>query len=305
MDDVIARTLSGRRVLITGASGFIGYHLAQRLIAIGAEAHGISREPASSRSIDGLHWHQGDVADDVFLGQVFETARPEFIVHLASEVTGSRDLQVVPVTLRSNLISTVNLLNLVTRHGCQRLVLAGSLEEPTDGSAPSSPYGASKAAASLYARTFFNLYQTPVVTARLFMVYGPAQRDMSKIVPYVTTALLRGERPKLSSGVRPVDWIYVDDVVDGLLRCAVTQGVEGRTIDLGSGQLVTIRAMVETLAEIVAPGAALGFGALPDRPFEQVRAADAAESLALIGWQPQVALAEGLRRTAEYYRAQL
>lgn len=305
MDDVIAQTLRGRRVLITGASGFIGYHLARRLIALGAEAHGISREPASSRPIDGLRWHQGDVADEAFLGQVFEVARPEYVAHLASEVTGSRDRQIITTTLRANLISTVHLLNLVTDHNCQRLVLAGSLEEPTDGGIPSSPYGVSKAAASLYARTFSTLYQTPVVTARLFMVYGPAQRDMSKIVPYVTTTLLRGEVPKLSSGVRPVDWIYVDDVVDGLLRCAVTPGVEGRTIDLGSGELVTIRQMVETLAEVVAPGAALGFGALPDRPFEQVRAADVTASLALIGWRPQVALAEGLRRTAKYYRDQL
>ena len=82
---------------------------------------------------------------------------------------------------------------------------------------------------------FHALYGLPVINLRTFMTYGPGQRDGSKLIPYVATALLRGESPRLSSGTREVDWIYVGDVVDAYLAAAVADGVEGTSIDIGSG----------------------------------------------------------------------
>jgi nucleoside-diphosphate-sugar epimerase len=212
-------------------------------------------------------------------------------------------------TFQANLASTVNLLVAVRDAGCRRLVLAGSMEEPEPDAGslpvPASPYAAAKGAASAYARMFHALYGLPVVTARLFMVYGPGQRDLGKLVPHVATSLLRGERPRLSSGRRPVDWIYVDDVVDGLAALATAPGIEGERLDLGSGELVTVREVAERLAAIVrADGAAaeLGVGELPDRPLETVRRADVERTRELTGWRPKVSLDEGLRRTYEGYR---
>ncbi len=295
-------TLAGKNVLVTGASGFIGAHLCQQLVATGATVHAISRSHIAADSP--LNWWQADIGDYAALENIFADIKPAYVFHLASEVTGSRERKVVLPTLHSNLVSTVNLLNLTTEYACERLILAGSLEEAQANSAPSSPYAAAKSASSAYAQMFYNLYQTPLVTARLFMVYGPAQRDVTKLIPYVTLQLLRGEVPKMSSGTRPVDWIYVADVVAGLLKCALTPGIDGQTIDLGSGQLVTIHDMVETLARIVSLDAQLAFGALPDRPFEQVRAANTADSLAQIGWQPHTSLEDGLAATIDYYRQQ-
>jgi nucleoside-diphosphate-sugar epimerase len=134
------------------------------------------------------------------------------------------------------------------------------------------------------------------------MVYGVGQTDLTKLVPYVTTAFLGGEQPKLSSGVRLVDWIWVDDVVDGLIACALTSGAKGRTIDLGSGELCSIRKLVEELRELI-PGAPEAlFGAVPDRPLERVKKADVATSYQLLGWAPSTALRVGLRRTVDWYR---
>jgi nucleoside-diphosphate-sugar epimerase len=102
-----------------------------------------------------------------------------------------------------------------------------------------------------------------------------------------------------------VDWIYVSDVVDGFIALAKAPGVDGATIELGSGTLVSIREIVQQLASVVDPRARVEFGALPDRPLEPTRIAKTAETFARMGWKPQVPLLEGLKRTVEWYRAEL
>lgn len=301
-----ASGLAGSRVLVTGASGFIGRRLCRRLVAEGARVHGTTRS-AEPPDVGLAGSSRGDLADPRFVEELVERAKPEVVYHLASAVTGSREAGAVLPTLRANFESTVNILLAVRASDGRRLVLAGSMEEPEsveEGGAPvaQSPYAAAKWAASAYARMFHALYGTPVVTARIFMVYGPEQRDLRKLVPYVTLSLLRGERPRLSSGARPVDWIYVDDVVEGLVALGTAPGVEGERVDLGSCRLVTIRALVEELGRIAGPGIDLGFGVLPDRPLEAVRRADVERTQQLLGWQPKTDLSEGLRRTVDWYR---
>jgi nucleoside-diphosphate-sugar epimerase len=182
------------------------------------------------------------------------------------------------------------------------------MEEPdvtTPDAIPCSPYAAAKWAGSAYARMFHALYQFPVVILRIFMVYGPAQPDLRKLVPYVTLSLLRGETPKLSSGQRQVDWVYIDDVVDGLIAAAQAPGIEGNTLEIGSGTLVSIREVVEQLRRLIAPQAVLPFGTLPERPLEQVRMADTAATYAKLGLQPATPLPIGLQRTVTWYARQL
>ncbi|NJL28589.1 MAG: NAD(P)-dependent oxidoreductase [Thermoanaerobaculia bacterium] len=299
--------LTHRTVLLTGARGFIGSHLLARLGTLGAEVHAVSRTPPSVTA--GATWHVLDLADAEAVDAVVGSLRPEIVYHLASHVFGARDLEMVLPTFRSNLASTVHLLTSVERAGgCRRFVLTGSLEEPdveTPLEPPASPYAAAKAAASAYARMFHALYGTPVVLARLFMVYGPAQRDLKKLVPYVSLALAGGREIKLSSGLRPVDWVFVDDVVEGLVRSGVAPGLEGQRVDLGSGRLETIRGVVERLYEIAGASTPPPFGTLPDRPLEQVRAADADRTQEVLGWCPRTTLEEGLRATFEWYREEL
>lgn len=304
------RSFEGARVLVTGASGFIGKRLAGRLDELGAEVHGTSRGSELPEELFASRL-RGDLADPAFARRLVAEARPEIVFHLASEVTGSREPSAVLPTFQANLASTVHLLLAAHESGCDRLVLAGSMEEPEAEEpggalpAPASPYAAAKLGASAYARMFHALYGAPVVTARVFMVYGPGQRDLAKLVPYVALSLLRGERPALSSGARPVDWIYVDDVANGLLALALAPGVDGLRLDLGSGELVTVRAVAERLAALAGEGAELGLGERPDRPFEQVRRANVEATRELAGWHPRVDLGEGLRRTWEHYREAL
>jgi nucleoside-diphosphate-sugar epimerase len=295
-----------RTVLVTGASGFIGAHLCRRLLELGHRVAGVSRRHPESLP-NGVEYCRADLASPGETAALLARVQPEWIFHLAGCVTGGRGMELVRPTFEANLASTVNLMEAAARQdGCRRFVLAGSLEEPDAvQSPPSSPYAASKAAATAYARLFHSLYDFPAVIARIFMVYGPDQKDARKLVPYVIESLLRGETPRLSSGTREVDWIYVDDVVDGLIRLAAAPGLEGRTLDLGSGELVPVRDVVERIARLMNSSAPLHFDPAADRPMEQIRTADAARTESLAGWRPRVTLDEGLLATIAWHRRRM
>lgn len=307
------------KVLVTGARGFIGSQLCKRLVVSGVELHAVSRQPPADvvawwQSIAGdmsdasraatIRWWNVDLIDLHATRELIRTVRPDATYHLAGLVMGSRSLEMVLPILQNNFLAAFNLLLATAESRAGRIVLAGSLEEPdAPYPVPSSPYAAAKGAASQYARMFRALYETEVVMTKISMVYGPAQADRTKLVPYVTTAFLRGARPKLSSGIRLVDWIFVEDVVDGLIACAHASGADGHTVDLGSGEVFSIREIVQQLRELI-PGAPEPlFGAVPDRPLERVRKTDIATSLKLIGWKPSTTLQAGLRRTVDWYKS--
>ena len=296
-----SESLAGQTVLVTGASGFIGEHLCARLHSTGAEVHGISRSEQPDSNI--LRWWQGDGANLADMQRILTAVKPDVIFHLASYASGDRSLEAVMPTLHGTLISTVNLLTLVAQMGCRRLVLIGSLEEPELGNPiASSPYAAAKWSSSVYAQMFHRLYQVPVVVTRPFMVYGPAQ-NVSKLIPYVIRSLLQGEAPKLSSGQRQVDWIYVSDLIDGLIAVTQTVGIEGETFEFGSSTLTPISTTVHYLNQLIDPSIKPLFGALSDRPMEQVRIADITSASVRLGWHPQTSLEDGLAQTVAWYAA--
>ena len=290
------------RVLVTGASGFVGSHLTRRLALLGAEVHGASRHPPTRP--DGLTWHVADLAEPNNCMELIRAAQPDVVFHLASEVTGARMVELVVPVMAANLGSVVNLLTAAARLTPHtRLVLAGSVEEPRGGrdETPPSPYAAAKWAATAYARMFARLWDLRVTVLRLAMVYGPGQADLAKLVPYVTLALLRGEQPELSSGTRLVDWVFVEDVVDAFIRAADSELAIGEVLDIGSGKQVTIRDTIELLATILGGDAQPRFGAIADRPMDLPQVADPIPAIDLLGWRTSTTLAEGLERTVAWY----
>jgi len=291
--------------MVTGATGFIGLALCQRLLDLGAEVHGVSRRMPAGKNGIRTHWWAADLAEDEAAHQVLSDIRPNVVFHLASHVSGDRSFAAVRSTVRDNLLTTVNLLTAACQSGCPQVVIAGSMEEclPSDPDpVPGSPYAAAKTAVATYGRMFHALYNLPVVHLRVFMVYGPGPQDITKLVPYVTHCLLRGEPPLLSSGTREIDWIYIDDVVDAFVAAAHAANAVGTAIDVGSGGFVTIRALVEQLARLVDGEAAPYFGARADPPLEVRRVADLAPARELLGWTPKTSLHAGLLRTVEWFR---
>ncbi|MDA9409909.1 NAD-dependent epimerase/dehydratase family protein [Bradyrhizobium sp. CCBAU 45384] len=308
------------QVLVTGARGFIGSQLCKKLVGSGVRLHAVSRRPPvdvvawwqsiggdlsqTSRAAAAIRWWSVDLVDLQATRELIRTVRPDATYHLASLVKGSRSLEMVLPILQNNFMTAFNLMLATAECGTGRMVHAGSLEESNESEAvPCSPYAAAKGAASDYARMFRALYQTEAVIAKIAMAYGPGQTDLTKLVPYVVSALLRGERPKLSSGVRLVDWVYVDDVVDSLIACAHARGADGQSVDVGSGEACSVQEVVQQLRRLI-PGAPEPlFGAVPDRPLERVVKANVAASAKLIDWKPSTSLQTGLLRTVDWYRS--
>jgi nucleoside-diphosphate-sugar epimerase len=298
---------SHRRVLITGAGGFIGSQLATRLAETGHAVHGVLRPGGRDARLPHVEIHSVDLADAESVHGLVREVRPQWVFHLAARVTGDRRLDRAAPLVLDSLAQTVHVATALARQGCDRFVVAGSMEEPGAGepatATPSSPYAAAKWASSAVARMSHALYEVPAVIARLSMVYGPGQGDTTKLVPFVITSLLRGESPSLSSGLRAVDWIHVADVARGLEAAAASPGLEGLTVELGSGRLVTIREVVEQIFRLMGATDCPRWGALPDRPLERSVVADVEEARRLTGWAPWVTLEEGLMDTIAWYRS--
>jgi UDP-glucose 4-epimerase len=294
--------ISGLNVLVTGANGFLGGHLLDRLKEHGARIAAVSRRIPSCDK--GIRWVQGDLTNGDWVHDLVASVKPDIIYHLASASQGGQDSEFVLSTFENDLRSTVNVLLAAKACGCSRVVLAASLEEPVCDGRPitvSSPYAAAKASCTYYGLMFHQLYGVPVTMLRAFMIYGAGQKSY-KVVPYTILSLLKGQPPKLSSGVRPVDWVYVKDAVTAFIGAAIVPEAVGAVIDIGSGCLVRVRDVVEEIHRLIPRSPAPLLGAVTDRVMETVRCADTEAAIRILDWKATTPLSVGLSLTIEWYR---
>jgi UDP-glucose 4-epimerase len=307
-EDVAAQYV-GKRVLITGASGFLGQHVVNQLATLGCHVTCVSRE-AHSEDRSNVEWLETDLTNRACATRTVRKAEASVIFHLAGESKGDQKIENVMDCFKNDLEATVHCL--LAAHelgGCSRFVMTGSLEEPVlpqnccgADPIPLSPYAAAKCASGFYGRMFNRVYNLPVVVLRPFMTYGPGQKK-HKVVPYTILSLLRGEPPELSSGERLIDWIYVADVVDAFVRAGVAPDAAGRTLELGSQEAVPLRTVVEKIYSLVG-GPRPVFGVMQDRGVRRI--ADSYEAFQVLNkWEPQTTLDDGLRETVEWYRQNL
>ena len=305
----VAAQYAGKRVLVTGASGFLGRHVVDQLAALGCHVTCVSRNPHSDDRSN-VEWLKSDLSNRTEAAWAVRKAGPGIVFHLAGESKGDQRIENVTDCFKNDLEATVNcLLAAQELGGCSRFVMTGSLEEPISphnrddaDPIPLSPYAAAKFASGFYGRMFNRLYDLPVVILRPFMTYGPGQKK-HKVVPYTILSLLRGKPPQLSSGDRPIDWIFVGDVVDACVLAGVSPDAAGRTLELGSQEAVPLRTVVEKIYSLVG-GPRPVFGVMQDRGVKRVADSCAAFQV-LNNWKPQTRLDDGLRETVEWYRQNL
>ena len=298
----LAEQLAGRRILVTGATGFIGSHLCEALAALGAEVHGASRR-ADGVEVVGCVLHSVDLTDEQATARLFAELEPSAAYHLAGLVTGRPDIDLVGPMLANNVAATANVLLAAQRTGCERVVYGGSAEEPRPGDVAASPYAAAKAAGTLWARMFERVWRLPVAIVRPFLVYGPRQ-ETSKLVPSVTLSLLRGEAADVRSPRRVCDFVFIGDVVSGLLLAGSRPDAIGRAVDLGTGTGTRISDLVRLLADLL--GHELPFVEDTSNGDEELSSvADVETAREVLGWEAQWPLADGLKETIAWYETEL
>ena len=292
-------------MLVTGGAGFYGMNLLRRLAHTGARMVAAARSrPAPDLAELDCTWAVADLANRERVLELFGAWRPSVVFHLTSASRGGTEIENIAASVTGDILPTLHVLEASAHFGVDRLILPVSMEEPFpvaghDGelAVPETPYAVAKLVGGLYGRLFRRDFGVPVAVLRCFLTYGPHQKPY-KLIPYVIRSLRSGEAPRLSSGRRLVDWIYVDDVVSALLAAATVSAPPDGVLEIGTGQLRAIRDVVTMIHRLMG-GPPPVFGAIPDRGHERVaRIADATRQL---GWAPVVPLEDGLRRTIAFY----
>ncbi len=307
--------LARRRVLVTGATGFIGSHMARRLVVEGAEVSVFMRATSDpcllADVLDRVMVHEVDICDEVGVREAMARICPDVVFHLAA-IGMSEPFVSPPVAVRVNVQGTLHLLEAAHQCGVQRFVHSGTAYEYGDAANkdatnkelldPVNTYAASKAAARAFVRLYSRVYGLPTVNMRLFAVYGPGQPPKTLISSAVCAALEDRDFP-MTPGEQMRDFVFVGDVVESYLRAAVKPGVEGVSIDLGTGRACKIREVVTRLFEFTGSRGKPLVGALAYRPSETMKqVADTRAARDLLGWQATTGLEDGLRQTIDWYR---
>lgn len=313
-------SLSESKVLVTGASGFIGSHLTRRLVAEGAEVHAVTPAVSSvypDRLLDlrnSVVLHEANITDRSAMDAVAKSVKPSIVFHLAAYTHVGKSWQRVDECVQTNVQGTVNLLQALDSVGYDRFVntgtseIYGDIEVPFREDAnvnPNSPYSVSKYAAERFCRMFREGHGWPIVLVRPFNAYGPAQSP-DRIIPETIVRALRKQELKTTQGKQTREFNYVDDLVDGFLLAGTTRGIDGELFNLGGGEEIAIRDVVTTVLDVMGNPIEAEIGALSDRPTEIWRMfCDSTKARERLGWKPKYSLREGLESTVEWYRAEL
>jgi dTDP-glucose 4,6-dehydratase len=311
------------RVLVTGAGGFIGSHLTERLAGLGARTRALVRYTSSgawgwldrSPVKEDVEVLAGDVRDRDSVRQA--VAGVDVVFHLAALIGIPYSYHAPESYVRTNIEGTLNVLQ-AAREAGTRLVVHTSTSEvygtaqyvPMDEEHPlqaQSPYAASKVGADKMAEAFHRSFGLPVAILRPFNTFGPRQSARAVVPTIITQALTEG-RVRLGSLTPTRDLNYVANTVEGYLLAAQTPVAVGCTLNLGSGREVSIGELVQLIAALAGRSVAVEQEPARVRPeaseVERLLA-DARAAKALLGWQPSVSLEEGLRLTVEWMREHL
>jgi NAD dependent epimerase/dehydratase len=318
----VATSWAGRKVLVTGGEGFIGSTLVDHLLALGAEVRAyVHYKPYGSAGyLAGREDEVEIVAGDVRDGErVSEAVRGrDTVFHLAALI-GIPYSYVAPESyIQTNVVGTYNVVNACRHHGIGRMVHTSTSE--TYGTAltapiseehplqPQSPYSASKIGADMMALSFKHSFDVPVAVIRPFNTYGPRQSARA-VIPTILSQLHAGATEiKLGSTTPTRDFNYVDDTARGFISVAESDRALGHVVNIGSGREISIGDLAELLVSVSGKDAKViadESRVRPDNSEVERLLCDNTRAREWCGWEPQVPLEEGLRRTSDWVRDHL
>jgi dTDP-glucose 4,6-dehydratase len=312
----------GRRVLVTGAAGFIGSHLTEALVRAGARVRAFVRynsrndygwlEVCDPTLLEEVEIFRGDLANPEAVRSGVDGC--EVVLHLGALIPIPYSYRHPREFVTANVEGTLNVLEACRAAGAARLVHTSTSEVygtaltvPIGEDHPlqaQSPYAATKVGADKLALSYHQSFETPVVVVRPFNTFGPRQTARA-IIPTIIMQALTRDRIEIGSTTPTRDFCFVEDTVAGMMACASTPGIEGETFNLGTGREFSIGETAALIQELVGT----------DRPLEQSAArlrppgseverlvAGVSRAAERLGWEAQVDFREGLRRTIEWMR---
>lgn len=312
----------GRKVLVTGADGFIGSHLAEELLAAGATVRALTQYNPFGRPgwlkgrADEIQIISGDIRDGERVARAVEGV--EVVFHLAALVGIPYSYEAPDSYIQTNIVGTYNVLTACRRHGVSRMIQTSTSE--VYGSAlavpinedhplqPQSPYSASKIGADMIALSHYYSFELPVAVVRPFNTYGPRQSARA-VIPAVLGQILSGAKEIKVGATSPRrDFNYVTDTARGFMAVAQSDRALGHVVNIGSGREVTIGEAIDIMIEVTGREVAVVCDEQRIRPANSEvnrLMCDNSRAREWAGWRPEVSLEEGLRRTAKWIEQNL
>ena len=310
----------GKKVLVTGAGGFIGSHLVERLVELGAQVKAFVRY--NSRNdwglIENLPVHirnelevvAGDLKD---FGAVRDAVKDtEIVFHLGALIAIPYSYINPGDVVQTNVIGSLNILNASKEYGVEKVIHTSTSEVygtaqyvPIDEKHPlqaQSPYAASKIGADKLAESFHLSYDLPVTIIRPFNTYGPRQSARA-VIPTIIMQALSKDEVRLGAMHPTRDFTYIEDTVEGFIKIAESPKSVGEVINIGSGQEISIGDLADKIVSLIDRDVEVLFDATRIRPEKSEvnrLLADNSKARELLQWEPKISLDEGLRKTIEW-----
>jgi dTDP-glucose 4,6-dehydratase len=318
-----AMEISGKKTLVTGAAGFIGSHLTEALVKMGANVRVFVRynsrddlgllEKLPQETQDELEVFRGDLKDSEAVRRSVKDC--DIVFHLGSLIAIPFSYTNPMDFVQTNVVGTANLLNASLDNDVEKIVHTSTSEvygtaiySPIDEKHPlqaQSPYSATKIAADKLAESYYRSFGLPVAVARPFNAYGPWQSARA-IVPTIILQALKGESLMLGSIHPTRDMNYVEDTVSGVIEVARIPDSVGEVINIGSGRETSIRELAERIMSMIGRKVQIvkdDERVRPETSEVQRLICDNSKARKLLDWRPQIGLTEGLERTVDWFRS--
>jgi nucleoside-diphosphate-sugar epimerase len=298
-----------KRVLVTGASGFIGANLTRKLLSEGAEVHVLLRTWKDnwriSTILPKLKVHNVDLLNEEELKKVISSVKPQIIFHCATYGAYPSAQKDADLMIKTNITATKNLIMSAIDAGCERFINTGSSSEygiknapmkETDSLEPANMYGVTKAAQTLLVTQIAKEKGIQAITLRLFSPYGPYEEE-TRLIPTILLKKIRGEQANLGSSASVRDFIYVDDVIDAYVRAATETYKPGIIVNIGSGTQTSTGQLTKLLKIKPAWNSHASSQTEP-----KVWQANISRAWSILGWKPTTQLKSGLLKNTAWLK---
>ena len=308
---ILSKNLNNSNLLIVGGTGFIGSNVAKKALKNGFKVTVISKNNYSqNKQINSVDYINVDISREKDLHHILKDKVFEYVLNLGGYVDHKNFSEGGKEVFETHFHGTLNLVKSINKDNLKGFIQIGSSDEYGANIAPQkenqrempiSPYSIAKTSATHFLQMLYRTEKFPVVILRPFLVYGPGQNS-GRFLPQIIKGCLSGKEFETSLGEQLRDFCYIDDITDGILRAMKCDNVNGKIINLASGDPISIRTVIEKVQTYIGKGNPK-FGKISYRSGENMSLyADTSRAEHLLGWRSNTTIEDGIKKTVDHYR---